>query len=163
MQKTLVIVKPDAVTQGYIGKILSRFESEGVKVVGLRMLHMSKTQAKGFYHVHQDKPFFDSLTDFMSSAPAVVVVLEGPDDIISRVRTVMGATNPKDAAEGTLRSLFATDVEKNAVHGSDSPESAATEIPYFFNALDLCRYDRVDDAGKDGQAGEGWEPLPPLK
>jgi nucleoside-diphosphate kinase len=142
MEKTLIIVKPDAVTRGYAGKILGRFEDEGFKIRGLRMLHMTKKEAEGFYHVHRERPFFDSLTDFMSSAPVCVAVLEGRE-AISRVRAIMGATNPIEAAEGTLRRLYASDVEKNSVHGSDSPESAATEIPYFFRDLDLCEYARI--------------------
>jgi nucleoside-diphosphate kinase len=158
MQKTLIIVKPDAVTQGCIGRILGRFEDEGLKILAMRMVHLTKEEAEGFYHVHRDKPFFGSLTDFMSSAPAVAVVLEGPDSI-NRVREIMGATDPKKAAKGTLRRLYATDVEKNAVHGSDSPESAASEIPYYFRALDIKRYERQSPE----REGEKWDPLPPLR
>lgn len=135
MQRTLAIIKPDAVANGSMGKILARLEEEGLKVVALKMVYMSKQEARGFYHVHKDKPFFDSLTDFMSSGPCVPLVLEG-ENVIDRWRTLMGATNPKDAAPNTLRAHFAMDVEKNAVHGSDSPESATTEIPYFFNGLE---------------------------
>ncbi len=136
MQKTLIIVKPDAVAHGHIGRIISRFEDEGLQILGMRMVSLTKEEAKGFYHVHAERPFFDSLTDFMSSGAAVVVTLAGPD-AINRVRKIMGATNPEEADEDTLRRLYATDVEKNAVHGSDSPESAASEIPYYFTALDL--------------------------
>jgi nucleoside-diphosphate kinase len=137
MQRSLAIIKPDAVANGSMGKILARIEEEGLKIVALKMVFMSKKEAQGFYHVHREKPFFDSLTDFMSSGPCVPLVLEG-ENAIDRWREVMGATNPVDAAPGTLRALFATDVEKNAVHGSDSPRSASTEIPYFFSSLE-CR------------------------
>lgn len=158
MQKTLIIVKPDAVARGCIGRIIARFEDEGLQIIGMRMVSLSKEDAMGFYHVHADKPFFDSLTDFMSSGPAVVVTLVG-NDAISRVRQIMGATNPKDAAEGTLRQLYATDVEKNAVHGSDSPESADSEIPYYFTALELCAF----VLKSPDEENEKWDPLPPLR
>ncbi len=157
MQKTLTIIKPDAVLKGMAGKILARMEEEGLKVVSLKMVHMCKEEAEGFYHVHEDKPFFDSLTDFMSSGPCIPAVLEG-NDVIERLRDLMGATDPKKAERGTLRALFATDVEKNSVHGSDSPESAATEIPYFFSSLECCDYSRENEE----ERGEGYEPLPPL-
>lgn len=136
MERTLIIVKPDAVGQSYTGDILASFEKEGLRILGLKKIQLSKQAAQGFYHVHRERPFFDSLTDFMSSGPIVPVVLEG-ENAIKRVRELMGATNPAEAADGTLRKRFATDVEKNAVHGSDSPESASTEIPYFFSACDL--------------------------
>jgi len=158
MERTFCIVKPDAVARGVIGRIIARFEDEGFKIIGMRMVSMTKEEAKGFYHVHADKPFFDSLTDFMSSGPAVVLALEG-DDAVDRVREIMGATNPKEAAKGTLRRLFASDVEKNAVHGSDSPESVGSELPYFFKELDLFSYERAA-AARDG---EKWDPLPPLR
>ncbi len=158
MERTFIIVKPDAVTRGLIGKVIGRFEDEGLKILGMRMLHMTKAEAEGFYHVHKERPFFDSLTDFMSSAPIVVVALEGPD-AISRVREIMGATNPKEAAKGTIRKLYALDVEKNSCHGSDSPESVLTELPYFFRDLDLCDYGRVAAAQED----EKFDPLPPLQ
>jgi len=136
MQRTLSIIKPDGVKQRVAGKILARLESEGFTILGLKMIHMTKEGAEGFYAVHRERPFFDSLTDFMSSGPSVVLVLEKKDAIAS-LRELMGATDPAKAAEGTLRKEFATDVEHNVIHGSDSPESAAIEISYFFNALEL--------------------------
>ena len=158
MEQTFSIIKPDAVSRGSIGRIIARFEDEGLKIIGMRLICLTREEAEGFYHVHSSKPFFGSLTEFMSSGPAVVLCLEGPD-AIARVREIMGATNPKDAAKGTLRRLYATDVEKNAVHGSDSPESYSTERPYFFRDLDLFCYERKAASGKDG---EKWDPLPPL-
>lgn len=136
MEKTLSIVKPDGISKNVIGEVISRFEKNGIKVVGLRMIHMSKEQAEGFYFVHRERPFFTSLTDFMSSGPAVVMVLEG-ENAISKVREIMGATNPDEAAEGTIRKDFASNIEQNIVHGSDSPESAEYEIGYFFNSLEI--------------------------
>lgn len=135
-ERTLSIIKPDALEQRVAGKILARIEAEGFTILGLRMIRMSKTQAEGFYAVHRDKPFFASLTDFMSSGPCIVMALER-DDAIRALRGLMGATDPAKAAEGTLRKEFATSVERNVVHGSDSPESAAVEIPYFFSAVEL--------------------------
>lgn len=131
MQRTLAIVKPDAVARGKIGEIIRRFEEAGLRVSGLRMVRLEKKQAEGFYHVHRERPFFHSLTDFMSSGPSVVMVLEG-DAAIPTVRAVMGATDPAQAAPGSIRRELGTSIERNAVHGSDSPESAAFEIPYFF-------------------------------
>jgi len=136
IERTLSIIKPDGVSKGLIGAVVSRLEREGLKIAAMKMIRMSKTQAKGFYKVHQGKPFFDSVTDFMSSGPCVVMILEGEEGI-SRYRKLMGATNYKDAAEGTIRRDFATDIEKNVVHGSDSVETAEYEINYFFNALEL--------------------------
>lgn len=136
MERTLSIVKPDGVAKGLIGEVARRFEKNGIKIAGIKMIHMSKKQAQGFYAVHRDRPFFDSVTDFMSSGPCVVMVLEG-DNVISKNRELMGATNPKDAAEGTIRKDFASDIEKNIVHGSDAPETAAFEIGYFFNDLEI--------------------------
>lgn len=136
LERTLSIVKPDGVAKNLIGEVIARFEKEGLRVVGLKMLRMTKAQAQGFYAVHREKPFFDSLTDFMSSGPAVVMVLEG-EEAIARTRRVMGATNPKDAEPGTIRRQFADNVEQNIVHGSDSLENAKTEIAYFFNALEI--------------------------
>lgn len=136
MQKTLSIIKPDGVRQGDAGKILARIEAEGFTILGLKLIHMSKKEAESFYAVHRERPFFGSLTDFMSSGPSVVLVLE-KDDAIKSLRELMGATDPAKAADGTLRKDFATDVEHNVIHGSDSPESAAIEIPYFFNALEI--------------------------
>lgn len=136
MEKTLSIVKPDGVERNLVGEVLRRFESEGMRIAALRMIRMSKEQAEGFYRVHRERPFYSSLTDFMSSGPCVVVALEG-ENAIFRVRTIMGATNPEEADEGTIRKDFASGIEKNIVHGSDSPESAAYEIGYFFSRLEI--------------------------
>lgn len=136
MEKTLVIIKPDAVKKNLIGEIISRFEKQGLRVAALKKIKMTKEQAKGFYIVHKERPFYESLTDFMSEGPVVVMVIEG-DDAIARVRKIMGATNPAQAEEGTIRKDFAENIERNAVHGSDSPQSAAYEIPYFFSAIEI--------------------------
>ena len=136
MEQTLSIIKPDAVSQGNTGKILARIEAEALSVKAMKMIYLTKSQAEGFYAVHEGKPFFESLTDFMSSGPAVVLLLEG-EDAISRYRALMGATNPADAEPGTLRTEFGSNVEQNAVHGSDTPETAAIEIQYFFNSLEI--------------------------
>lgn len=136
MEKTLSIIKPDGVAKGVIGEVVKRLEANQLKIAAMKMIHMTKTQAEGFYAVHKERPFFGSLTDFMSSGPCVVMVLEG-ENAISRYRELMGATNYKEAAEGTIRKEFATDIEKNVVHGSDAPETAAFEIGYFFNAFEL--------------------------
>lgn len=136
IEKTLVIIKPDAVSKNLIGEIISRFEKNGLRVAALKKIEMTKDEAKGFYIVHKDRPFYESLTDFMSEGPIVVMVLEG-EDAISRVRKIMGATNPAQAEEGTIRKDFAENIERNAVHGSDSPQSAAYEISYFFSALEI--------------------------
>ncbi len=135
-QRTLTLVKPDGVRQDVIGQVVRHFEEEGLKVVGLKMLRLDRERAQGFYHVHRERPFFDSLVEFMTSGPIVAIVLEG-DDAIKRARKVMGATDPARADAGSLRKQFATSIEKNVVHGSDSPETAAFEIPYFFGALEL--------------------------
>lgn len=136
IQETLAIIKPDGVARKLIGPIISRIESEGLTIKAMKLIKMTKEQAQGFYKVHEGKPFFDSLTDFMSSGPCVVMVLKG-DDAISRYRKLMGATDYRKAEPGTLRREYATDIEKNVVHGSDSPESAKYEIGYFFNALEM--------------------------
>lgn len=136
MEKTLSIIKPDGVSRGLVGEVLKRFESNGIKIAAMKMIRMSKSQAQGFYAVHQERPFFDSLTDFMSSGPVVVLILEG-DEVIDKNRRLMGATNPEEAAKGTIRRDFATEIEKNVVHGSDAPETAAFEIGYFFNQLEI--------------------------
>lgn len=136
MERTLSIVKPDGVRQGNIGDVISRFEKNGLKIAAMKMIHMSKTQAQGFYAVHRERPFFGSLTEFMSSGPCVVMVLEGENAILKN-RELMGATNPANAAPGTIRKEFASSVEANVVHGSDAPETAAFEIGYFFNALEI--------------------------
>ncbi len=137
MEKTLSIVKPDGVEKNVIGEVIRRFESEGMKVIGLKMVKLTKEQAQGFYAVHKERPFFDSLTDFMSSGPCVLMALEG-ENAIKTVRTTMGATNPAEADNGTIRKDFASDIEHNIVHGSDSTESADYEIGYFFNDLELA-------------------------
>ena len=136
MERTLSIVKPDGVGGNLVGEVLRRFEEKGVSIVALKMIHLSKEQAEGFYNVHRERPFFGSLTDFMSSGPCVVMVLEG-DGAISGVRTTMGATDPEKAEPGTIRKDFAAGIEKNIVHGSDSQESAAYEIGYFFSELEM--------------------------
>ncbi len=136
MEQTLSIIKPDAVSRGNTGKILARIEAEALSVKAMKMIYLTKNQAEEFYAVHKSKPFFESLTDFMSSGPAVVLLLEG-EEAISRYRAIMGATNPADAEPGTLRAEFASNVEQNAVHGSDAPETAALEIRYFFNSLEI--------------------------
>ena len=136
IQQTLSIIKPDGVSRNLIGTVIKRLEEEGIKILAMKMISMTKTQAKGFYKVHEGKPFFESVTDFMSSGPCVVLVLEG-DDVITKYRTIMGATNYKEAEEGTIRRDFATDIEKNVVHGSDSDENARIEISYFFNSLEI--------------------------
>jgi nucleoside-diphosphate kinase len=136
MERTLAIIKPDAVQRNLTGKILARLEDEGFLVLGMKMVYLSKSDAERFYAVHRDRPFFNDLTNFMSSGPAVPVVLQR-QNAIETLRRVMGATNPADAAEGTFRKKFALDIEKNSIHGSDSPESAATEIPFFFGQLEF--------------------------
>ena len=135
-ERTLSIIKPDGVSKNLIGEVIKRIEGLNITITAMKMLWMTKEQATGFYAVHKGKPFFESVTDFMSSGPCVVMVLEG-EDVISRYRELMGATNLKDAADGTIRREFATDIEKNIVHGSDSQETAQFEIRYFFNALEL--------------------------
>jgi nucleoside-diphosphate kinase len=136
MERTLSIVKPDGVAQGAIGEVIKRFESNRIKIVAMKMLHMTRHQAEGFYAVHRERPFFSSLTEFMSSGPVVVMVLEA-ENVIARNRKLMGATNFKDAEKGTIRADFATSIEKNIVHGSDAPETAAFEIGYFFNRFEI--------------------------
>lgn len=136
MDRTLSIIKPDGVKRGLIGEVVKMLELNKLDIVAMKMLHMTKKQAQGFYAVHRERPFFESLTDFMSSGPAVVMVLEG-ENVIARYRELMGATNYKEAAEGTIRKAFATDIEKNIVHGSDAPETASFEISYFFNQLEI--------------------------
>jgi len=136
MERTLSIIKPDAVGRGLMGEVIKRLEGNDIQIKAMKMLHMTKSQAEGFYAVHKERPFFTSLCDFMSSGPAVVMVLEG-ENVIKRYRTLMGATNFKDAEEGTIRRDFATDIEKNVVHGSDAPETAEVEINYFFNSFEI--------------------------
>lgn len=136
MERTLSIIKPDGVARGIIGEVIKRLEINNLKIVAMKMLKMDTAQAQGFYAVHKERPFFDSLTDFMTSGPVVVMVLEC-ENAITKYREIMGATDYREASEGTIRKDFATDIEKNVVHGSDSPETAAFEIGYFFNRFEL--------------------------
>ena len=140
MERTLAIVKPDAVAARAASKIIARIEAEGFTIRALRLVHLTKKEAEGFYRVHRERPFFNDLTTFMSSGPSIPMVLER-DNAIAALRELMGATNPAEAADGTIRKEFATDIEKNAIHGSDSPESVAQEMPHFFSALDICPRD----------------------
>ena len=135
-QRTLAIVKPDAVARRVVGKILTRIEDAGFTILAAKLVHMSLTEARGFYYVHRQRPFYDSLCSFMTQGPSLLMVLEG-DNGIARWRDLMGATDPAKAAAGTIRKDFASSIEANAVHGSDSPETAAAEIPYFFSSLEL--------------------------
>lgn len=137
IERTLSIIKPDAVAKNRIGKIVQRFEDNGLKVVAARMLHMTQDQARAFYAVHKERPFYGELVQFMTSGPVLVQVLEG-ENAVRRNRDIMGATNPKDAAPGTLRADFAAGIQENAVHGSDSPETARAEIEFFFKPGDIC-------------------------
>ena len=136
IERTLAIIKPDAVERGVAGRIIERIEAEGFQIRAMRRLHLSQREAEGFYDVHRQRPFFGSLTAFMSSGPAIVMVLEGPDGI-RKWRTLMGATDPAKADPGTLRKEFAQSIERNATHGSDAPETAAYEIGYFFAGIEL--------------------------
>ena len=136
VERTLSIIKPDAVAKNVIGKIYSRFEDAGLKIVAARMAHLSRAEAEGFYAVHKDRPFFRDLVDFMTSGPVIVQVLEG-ENAIQKNRDLMGATDPRKAAKGTIRADFAQSIDANAVHGSDSRETAATEIAYFFPKQDI--------------------------
>ena len=136
MERTLSIIKPDGVSRGLIGEVIKRFEQNGIKIIAMKMVHLTLKDAQAFYAVHKERPFFASLTDFMTSGPIVPMILEG-DNVIEKNRTLMGATNFKDAAEGTIRRDFATDIEKNIVHGSDSPETAAVEMAFFFNHFEI--------------------------
>ena len=136
VERTLSIIKPDAVAKNVIGQIYSRFESAGLKIVASRMMHLSRKEAEGFYAVHSARPFFKDLVEFMISGPVVVQALEGPNAIATH-RDLMGATDPKKAAPGTIRADFADSIDANAVHGSDAPETAAVEIAYFFPALNV--------------------------
>jgi len=137
IERTLSIIKPDAVAKNLIGEIYRRFEQGGLRIVAAKMLHLSKEQAQQFYAVHKDRPFYGELVDFMTSGPVMVQVLEG-EDAIARNRELMGATNPKDAAPGTIRADFAETVDENAVHGSDGPDTAKQEIAFFFEAEEIC-------------------------
>ncbi len=137
IQRTLAIIKPDAVAKGVAGQILARIENAGFKVLAAKMIHMTPDQARGFYAVHQARPFYRTLCAFMTQGPCIPMVLEG-EHAIQRWRDLMGATDFTKAAPGTIRKDFASSIEANAVHGSDSPESAAVEIPYFFASLEIC-------------------------
>ncbi len=136
LERTLTIIKPDGVEQGNIGDIIRLFEANSFKIKAARMVHLSRREAKGFYAVHRERKFFDDLTRYMSSGPILVLVLEA-ENVIARLRDLMGATDPQKSAEGTIRKLYATSIEKNVIHGSDGPETAKTEIGYFFDALQL--------------------------
>lgn len=136
VQRTLTIIKPDAVAKGVAGQIIARFEKAGLKLLAAKLVHLSAAQAAGFYIVHKERPFYASLCAFMTQGPCMPMVLEGENAIV-RLRELMGATDPAKAEAGTIRKDFASSIEANAVHGSDSPESAAFEIPYFFGALEI--------------------------
>ncbi len=137
VERTLSIIKPDAVAKNVIGQIYTRFEQAGLKIIASRMMHLSRADAEGFYAVHKARPFFKDLVDFMVSGPVVIQVLEG-ENAIQTNRDLMGATDPKKAAKGTIRADFADSIDANAAHGSDSAENAAVEIAYFFATLDIC-------------------------
>ena len=137
-ERTLSIIKPDGVSRNLIGEVIKRIENNNIRVMAMKMIYMTKKQAKGFYAVHKDKPFYESVTDFMSSGPCVVMVLEG-EDAIKRYRDLMGTTNFEEAEEGTIRREFATDIQKNVVHGSDSKETADFEMDFFFSELEIVR------------------------
>ena len=137
VERTISIIKPDAVAKNVIGEIYARFEKAGLRVVAAKMKHLSQSEAEGFYAVHRERPFFADLVSFMTSGPVMIQVLEG-ENAVSANRDLMGATNPKDAAAGTIRADFAETIDENAVHGSDSAENAAIEIAYFFSATELC-------------------------
>jgi nucleoside-diphosphate kinase len=137
IERTFSIIKPDAVAKNVIGEIVSRFEKSGLRIIAMRMLHLTREQAEGFYAVHSERPFYKDLVAFMTSGPVVVQVLEG-ENAISKNRELMGATNPREAAPGTIRADFAKTVDENAVHGSDAPETAAQEIEFFFGEGGLC-------------------------
>lgn len=140
IERTLSIIKPDGVEKGIIGRVISRFETNGLKPIAVRMKLLSRTEAEGFYAVHKARPFFADLVKFMTSGPVVLMVLEG-EGAVAKNRDIMGATDPKKAAEGTIRKDFATDIEKNTVHGSDSPENAKVEVSYFFPEIDILPYE----------------------
>ncbi|WP_194756992.1 nucleoside-diphosphate kinase [Aliidiomarina indica] len=137
LERTLSIIKPDAVAKNVIGAIVNRFESAGLRIVGQKMMHLSKEQAEGFYAEHKERPFFGALVEFMTSGPIVVMTLEG-EDAVRKNREIMGATNPQEAAAGTLRADYAETIDENAVHGSDAVASAAREIAYFFSDEEVC-------------------------
>ena len=135
-QRTLTIIKPDAVGAGNAGNILAHLEGEGFRILGMKRMHLNQDQARAFYEVHKERPFYDSLVEFMTSGPVVAAALER-EDAVAGLRRVMGATNPEDADEGTVRALYASSIERNAIHGSDSPENAALELAFFFSRVEL--------------------------
>lgn len=137
IERTFSIIKPDAVERNLIGKIVSHFEESGLRVAAMRKQHLSRQEAEGFYAVHSERPFFGELVEFMTRSPVVLMVLEGENAVL-RNRELMGATNPADAAEGTIRKMFAKSIGENSVHGSDSPENAAIECAYFFRSTEVC-------------------------
>ncbi len=141
VEKTFSIIKPDAVSNNVVGKILQRFEENNLQIIAVKMIHLTKEKAEGFYSVHKEKPFFANLVEFMTSGPVIVQVLEGENAILKN-REIMGATNPNEAAQGTIRKDFAKSIDENAVHGSDAPETAAAEIAYFFNDNEIFKRTR---------------------
>lgn len=141
VEKTFSIIKPDAVGNNVVGKILQKFEENNLQIIASKMIHLTKEKAEGFYSVHKEKPFFTNLVEFMTSGPVIVQVLEGENAILKN-REIMGATNPDEAAQGTIRKDFAKSIDENAVHGSDAPETAAAEIAYFFNDNEICKRTR---------------------
>ena len=141
VEKTFSIIKPDAVSNNLVGKILQRFEENNLQIIAVKMIHLTKEKAEGFYSVHKEKPFFANLVEFMTSGPVIVQVLEGENAILKN-REIMGATNPNEAAQGTIRKDFAKSIDENAVHGSDAPETAAAEIAYFFNDNEIFKRTR---------------------
>ena len=141
VEKTFSIIKPDAVGNNVVGKILQRFEENNLQIIASKMIHLTKEKAEGFYSVHKEKPFFTNLVEFMTSGPVIVQILEGENAILKN-REIMGATNPNEAAQGTIRKDFAKSIDENAVHGSDAPETAAAEIAYFFNDNEICKRTR---------------------
>ena len=141
VEKTFSIIKPDAVSNNVVGKILQRFEENNLQIIAVKMIHLTKEKAEGFYSVHKEKPFFTNLVEFMTSGPVIVQVLEGENAILKN-REIMGATNPDEAAQGTIRKDFAKSIDENAVHGSDAPETAAAEIAYFFHDNEICKRTR---------------------
>ena len=141
VEKTFSIIKPDAVGNNVVGKILQRFEENNLQIIASKMIHLTKEKAEGFYSVHKEKPFFTNLVEFMTSGPVIVQVLEGENAILKN-REIMGATNPDEDSQGTIRKDFAKSIDENAVHGSDAPETAAAEIAYFFNDNEICKRTR---------------------
>ena len=141
LERTLSIIKPDAIGKNIVGEVISRLEKGGLRIIAAKMLHLNKEQAQGFYAIHRERPFFNDLVSFMTSGPVLVMILEG-EDAIARNRDVMGATNPQEAAPGTIRAEFATTIDENIVHGSDAEETAHTEINFFFSPEEICERTR---------------------